>query len=68
MAEPAEKARRQPTIEDRIEDEFQRAVGGSPAIERMREEYHHKYADTPSLHSVIERIADDVRRRLLEGV
>ena len=36
MAESAEKARRQPTIEDRIEDEFQRAVGGIPAIERMR--------------------------------
>ena len=68
MAEPAEKARRQPTIEDRIEDEFQRAVGGIPAIERMREEYHHKYADTPSLHSVIDRIADDMRRCLLEGV
>jgi hypothetical protein len=42
--------------------------GGIPAIERMREEYHHKYADTPSLHSVIDRIADDMRRRLLEGV
>ena len=41
MAEPVEKARRQSTIEDRIEDEFQRAVGGIPAIERMREEYHH---------------------------
>src|SRR4029450_88781 len=52
---------------DRIEDEFQRAVGGIPAIERMREEYHHKYADTPSLHSVIDRIADDMRQRLLEG-
>jgi hypothetical protein len=38
MAEPVEKARRQSTIEDRIEDEFQRAVGGIPAIERMREE------------------------------
>ena len=68
MAEPVEKARRQSTIEDRIEDEFQRAVGGIPAIERMREEYHHKYADTPSLHSVIDPIADDMRRRLLEGV
>jgi hypothetical protein len=68
MAEPVEKARRQATIEDRIEDEFQRAVGGIPAIERMREGYHHKYADTPSLHSVIDRIADDTRRRLLEGV
>ena len=68
MAEPAEKARRQSTIEDRIEDEFQRAVGGIPAIERMREEYHRKYADTPSLHSVIDRVADDIRRRLLEGV
>lgn len=67
MAEPAEKARRQATIEDRIEDEFQRAVGGIPAIERMRAEYHHKYADTPSLHSVIDRIADDMRRRLLEA-
>ena len=67
MAEPVEKARRQATIEDRIEDEFQRAVGGIPAIERMREEYHHKYADTPSLHNVIDRIADDVRRRLLEA-
>ena len=68
MAEPLEKARRQATIEDRIEDEFQRAVGGIPANERMREEYHHEYADTPSLHSVIDRIADDMRRRLLEGV
>ena len=68
MAEPVEKARRQPTVEDRIEDEFQRAVGGIPAIERMRAEYHHKYADIPSLHSVIDRIADDIRRRLLEGV
>jgi hypothetical protein len=68
MAEPLEKARRQATIEDRIEDEFQRAVGGIPAIERMREEYHGKYADTPSLHSVIDRIADDMRRRLLESV
>ena len=68
MAEPVEKARRQATIEERIEEEFQRAVGGIPAIERMREEYHHKYADIPSLHSVIDRIADDMRRRLLEGV
>jgi hypothetical protein len=67
MAEPVEKARRQATIEDRIEDEFQRAVGGIPAIERMREEYHHKYADMPSLHNVIDRIADDMRRRLLEA-
>ncbi len=67
MAELVEKARRQATIEDRIEDEFQRAVGGIPAIERMREEYHHKYADTPSLHNVIDRIADDMRRRLLEA-
>ena len=67
MAESVEKARRQATIEDRIEDEFQRAVGGIPAIERMREECHHKYADTPSLHSVIDRIADDMRRRLLEA-
>ncbi len=67
MAEPVEKARRQATIEDCIEDEFQRAVGGIPAIERMREEYHHKYADTPSLHNVIDRIADDMRRRLLEA-
>lgn len=67
MAESAEKARRQATIEDRIEDEFRRAVGGIPAIERMREEYHRKYADTPSMHSVIDRIADDIRQRLLEG-
>ena len=67
MAESAEKARRQATIEERIEDEFQRAVGGIPAVERMREEYHRKYADTPSLHGVIDRIADDVRRRLLEA-
>ena len=67
MAEPVEKARRQATIEDRIEDEFQRAVGGIPAIERMREEYHHKYADMPSLHNIIDRIADDMRRRLLEA-
>lgn len=66
MAEQAGKARRQSTIEERIEEEFQRAVGGIPAIERMREEYHRKYADTPSLHSVIDRIADDVRQRLLE--
>ena len=68
MAESVEKARRQSTIEERIEEEFQRAVGGIPAIERMREEYHRKYADTPSLHSVIDRIADDMRQRLLEGV
>ena len=67
MAELVEKARRQATIEDRIEDEFQRAVGGILAIERMREEYHHKYADTPSLHNVLDRIADDMRRRLLEA-
>ena len=67
MAESVEKARRQATIEDRIEDEFQRAVGGIPAIERMREEYHRKYADTPSLHSIIDRIADDMRRRLLQA-
>jgi len=66
MAEQAEKARRQPTIEERIEEEFQRALGGIPAVERMREEYHKKYADIPSLHSVIDRVADDVRRRLLE--
>ena len=44
MAEQAEKARRQPTIEERIEEEFQRAVGGIPAIERMREEYHRSSA------------------------
>jgi hypothetical protein len=68
MAESVEKARRQPTIEERIEEEFQRAVGGIPAIERMREEYHRKYADTPSLHSIIDRIADDTRQRLLDGV
>ena len=68
MAESMEKAPRQSTIEERIEEEFQRAVGGIPAIERMREEYHRKYADTPSLHSVIDRIADDMRQRLLEGV
>jgi hypothetical protein len=65
MAEPVEKARRQATIEERIEAELQRAVGGIPAIERMREEYHHKYADITSLHSVIDRIADDMRQRLL---
>ena len=35
MAEPVEKARRQATIAERIEEEFQRAVGGIPAIERV---------------------------------
>jgi hypothetical protein len=68
MAGSGEKARRQPTIEERSEEEFQRAVGGIPAIERTREEYHRKYADTPSLHSVIDRITGDMRQRLLEGV
>jgi len=66
MAEYVEKARRQPTIEDRIEEEFQRSGGGIPTIERMREEYHHKYADNPSIHSFIDRIADAMRQRLLE--
>lgn len=68
MAEQAEKVRQQPTIEDRIEDEFQRAVGGIPTIERMREEYHRKYADNPSLRNFIDRIADKMRQRLLEEV
>jgi hypothetical protein len=27
-----------------------------------------KYADTPSLHGVIDRIADDMRQRLLAGL
>jgi hypothetical protein len=66
MAEQLYKARRQSTIEERIEEEFRRAVGGIPTIERMRQEYHHKYAENPSLHGVIDRIADDMRRRLLE--
>jgi hypothetical protein len=68
MAEQEGKARRQSTIEERIEQEFQRAVGGIPTIERMREEYRKKYADNPSLQSFIERIADEMRRRLLAGV
>jgi len=68
LAEQAEQARRQPTIEDRIEDEFQRAVGGSPTIKRMRGEYHRKYADNPSLRNFIDRIADKMRQRLLEEV
>jgi hypothetical protein len=68
MAESTDKARRQPTIEERIEEEFQRAVGGIPVIEHMREEYHRAYADTPSLHGVSDRSADDARQRLLEGV
>ncbi len=62
-----EKAARQSTIEDRIEEEFRRAVGGIPTIERMRKEYHAKYADNPSLHPVIDRIADAMRERLLQG-
>jgi hypothetical protein len=67
MAESAEQARRQATLEERIEEEFQRAVGGIPALERMREEYHRTYVDTPSLHGVIDRTADEARRRLLEA-
>jgi hypothetical protein len=66
MAEQ-DKARRQTTLEDRIEEEFRRAVGGIPTIERMRQEYHAKYADNPSLHPVIDRIADAMRERLLQG-
>jgi hypothetical protein len=31
MAEPVEKARRQATIEERIAEEFQRAVGEIPS-------------------------------------
>jgi hypothetical protein len=63
-----DKARRQDTIEDRIEEEFRRATGGIPTIERMRQEYHAKYAHNPSLQSFIDRVADTMRRRLLEGV
>jgi hypothetical protein len=63
-----DKARRQDTIEDRIEEEFRRASGGIPTIERMRQEYHAKYANNPSLQSFIDRVADAMRRQLLEGV
>jgi hypothetical protein len=63
-----DKARRQDTVEDRIEEEFRRAVGGVPTIERMRQEYHAKYANNPSLQSFIDRVADAMRGRLLEGV
>jgi hypothetical protein len=63
-----DKARRQDTIEDRIEEEFRRASGGIPAIERMRQEYHAKYADNPSLQSFIDCVADAMRRHLLEDV
>ena len=66
--EDQNKARRQDTIEDRIEEEFRRASGGIPTIERMRQEYHAKYAHNPSLQSFIDRVADAMRRRLLEGV
>jgi hypothetical protein len=34
----------------------------------MRQEYHAKYAHNPSLQSFIDRVADTMRRRLLEGV
>jgi hypothetical protein len=67
MAEQ-EKGRRQDTIEDRIEDEFRRASGGIPTIERMRQEFHAKYANTPSVQSFIDRVADATRSRLLEDV
>ena len=63
-----DKGRRQDTIEDRIEEEFRRAAGGIPTIERMRQEYHAKYADNPSLRSVVDRIAEAMRRQLLQGV
>ncbi len=63
-----DRPRRQDTIEDRIEEEFRRAVGGIPAIERMRQEYHTKYAHNPSLQSFIDRVADAMHRRLLEGL
>lgn len=63
-----DKMRGEHTIEDRIEEEFRRAVGGVPAIERMRQEFHVKYADNPSLQDFIDRVADAMRRRLLEGV
>ena len=53
-------------IEDRIEQEFQCAIGGIPTIERMRQDFHERYADYPSLHSFIDRVANDTRRRLLE--
>jgi hypothetical protein len=63
-----DKARRQDTIEDRIEEEFRCASGGIPTIERMRQEYHAKYANNPSLQSFIDRVADAMCERLLEGV
>jgi hypothetical protein len=64
MAEQ-EKGRRQDTIEDRIEEEFRRASGGIPTVERMRQEFHANYANNPSLQSFIDRVADATRRRLL---
>jgi hypothetical protein len=63
-----DEARRQDTVEDRIEEEFRRAVGGIPTIERMRQEYPAKYADNPSLQRFIDRIADAMSERLPEGV
>ena len=67
MAEQ-EKGRRQPTIEDRIKQEFRQAAGGIPAIERMRQEFHTKYTGNPSLQNFIDRVADAMRKRLLEGI
>lgn len=64
VEEQREKARRQTTVEDRIEQEFRRAIGGIPAIERMRTEFRSKYADNPSLQDYIDRLADRLRREL----
>lgn len=65
VEENREKARRQATIEERIDQEFRRAIGGIPTIEQMRKDFHERYADNPSLHSYIDRIADHMRQRLL---
>jgi hypothetical protein len=67
VAENVDKGRRQATIEDRIEQEFRRAIGGIPTIEQMRKDFHARYADNPSLHSLIDHIADHMRQRLLRG-
>lgn len=64
VEEQREKARRQTSVEDRIEQEFRRAIGGIPAIERMRTEFRSKYADNPSLQDYIDRLADRLRREL----
>src|SRR5262249_36991280 len=54
--------------EARQETVSKEPTGGKPCIERMRAEYLRTYANTSSLRSVIDRIANDMRQRLLHGV